>query len=754
MSATDTGTPDTARAGSDARPGAGDDLSYDVEGMTCGSCAARVQRVLSKQDGVADAQVNYATGMATVRLLDPSGDHDHLVAAVERIGYGLQPHRRAEDRRAAQLAEERRWRDRLLLAAPIALLFGGFMLLGMPMWAEEWAAPLLATLVVFGIGSPFLAEAWRRARARTTNMDTLIALGTLSAWAFSIVQYLTDGMPRYWDAPVFIVTFLVAGRYAEARAKASAGAALQSLLELGARQARVVEEDGSETMVDVESLQHGALVRVRPGETIPADGEVVEGRSAVDESMLTGESLPVEKAAGDPVTGATTNTSGALTIRVEAVGGRSVLAQMAALVERAQQGKGEAQRLADRISAVFVPVVIGIAVLTFVGWLLAGGDVPAATTAAVSVLIIACPCALGLATPVAVMAGTGRAAQLGVVVKGVEALEQTRHVDVVVFDKTGTLTRGEMSVADLALADTVEAGQPDEAARRHELLRIAGAVEADSEHPIGRAIAVAARRDGDLPAAEDFEALSGAGVRATVDQQPRLIGTRSLMAEEGLMGCATLEETATRWEGEGRTVVFAGWDGRVRGAIAVADTVKDDAAEVVAGLRDLGLDVALLTGDNQRTAEAVAGRVGIDRVLAEVLPADKQAEVERLQAEGLRVAMVGDGVNDAAALAQADLGVAMGTGSDVAINASDLTLVRGDLAQVPTAISLARATERTVRQNLGWAFGYNTLAIPVAALGLLTPAVAGAAMAFSSVSVVLNSLRLRRFGASPRGARS
>ena len=724
---------------------AGEELAFDVEGMTCGSCAARVQRVLSKQDGVAEAQVNYATGMATVRV-SGGGDPDGLVAAVERIGYGLSPHRRAEDRRAQQEAERRRWRDRLVVATPIALLFGAFMLFGMPMWAEEWAAPLLATAVVFGVGWPFLAEAWRRARARSTNMDTLIALGTLSAWSFSVVQWLGGGMPRYWDAPVFIVTFLVAGRFAEARAKSSAGAALQSLLELGARQARVVREDGTEEMVEVDALQHGDLVRVRPGETIPADGEVVGGTSAVDESMLTGESLPVDKAVGDTVTGATTNTSGALTVRVEAVGGRSVLAQMAALVERAQSGKGEAQRLADRISAVFVPAVIGVAVVTFLAWLALGGDLPAATTAAVSVLIIACPCALGLATPVAVMAGTGRAAQLGVVVKGVEALEQTRHIDVVVFDKTGTLTRGEMSVAEVALADTVEEGQASSEAREQELLAIAGAVEVDSEHPIGRAIVTATGSAGDLPPAEDFQSLSGAGVRATVSGAARLVGTRALMAEEGLMGCASLEEVARRWEGLGRTVVFVGWEGRVRGAIGVADTVKDDAGAVVSRLRELGLQVALLTGDNERTAQAVAGEVGIDRVLAEVLPADKQAEVERLQEEGLRVAMVGDGVNDAAALAQADLGVAMGTGSDVAINASDLTLVRGDLAQVPVAIELSRATERNIRQNLGWAFGYNTLAIPVAALGLLTPAVAGAAMAFSSVSVVLNSLRLRRFG--------
>ncbi|WP_341251768.1 heavy metal translocating P-type ATPase [Euzebya pacifica] len=713
------------------------ELEFDVEGMTCGSCAARVQRILSKQDGVADARVNYATGMAHVRLADDGVDDSALVAAVDRIGYGLVPHRRAEDRRAEQAAHERSWQRRLLVGAPIALLFGGFMLAGMPMWAEGWFAWTLVTAVTFGVGWPFLHEAWRRARALTTNMDTLIALGTLSAWGYSTVQWLIGGMPRYWDAPVFIVVFLVAGRYAEARAKARAGDALQSLLELGAKQARLIDPDGGEDrMVDVMELAVGDRVRVRPGETIPVDGTVVDGASAVDESMLTGESVPVEKSAGSPVTGATVNRGGALTVEVEAVGSRTVLAQMAALVERAQAGKGEAQRLADRVSAVFVPTVIVVALATFGIWLAVTGDVPAAVTAAVSVLIIACPCALGLATPVAVMVGTGRAASMGIVVKGIEALEQVRHVDVVVFDKTGTLTTGRMSVASVIGPD--------------EVLAVAGAVEVDSEHPIGQAIVAAARDAGPLPTAASFTSHAGAGVEADVDGVRRWIGTRRLMAEQGQTLPGELEDAATALEADGITAVFAAWDGAVHGVVGVADTVKESAADVVADLRGLGVEVALLTGDNSRTAEAVARRVGIDRVLAEVLPRDKQAEIERLQADGLVVAMVGDGVNDAPALTQADLGVAMGSGTDVAIQASDLTLVRGDLAQVPTAMRLAGATERVIRQNLTWAFGYNTLAIPVAALGLLTPAIAGAAMAFSSVSVVLNSLRLRRFGAEER----
>ncbi len=724
------------------------DLEFDVEGMTCGSCAARVQRVLGRQDGVADARVNYATGLAHVSV-EPSADVDPeaLAAAVAAIGYGLVPHRRAEECRAAQQAEQRRWGRRLVLGAPVALLFGVIMLTGMPHWFERWAAPLLATAVLFGIGWPFLAEAARRARARTANMDTLIALGTLSAWGFSAVEWAAEGMTVYWEAVVFIIVFLVAGRYAEARAKARAGEALQALLELGAKEARLVTAEGEERMVDVDALAVGDLVRVRPGETIPVDGKVVAGSSAVDESMLTGESVPVEKAVGSDVTGATTNAGGALTVRVTAVGSHTALAQIAALVERAQDGKGQAQRLADRVSAVFVPTVIVVALVTLTAWLLATGDAAAAVTAAVSVLIIACPCALGLATPVALMAGTGRAAQLGIVIKGVEALEQVRDVDVVVFDKTGTLTRGEMAVVDVAAADGVD---------RDTALAVAGLVEADSEHPIARAVVAAAAAaapagevEGTWPAgatAEGFRAVAGHGVTASVGGVDAFVGSRRMMVEGDQALPTGLASRAAEIESDGATAVLVAWDGEVRGVIGVADTLKDDAADVVADLKAVGVEVALLTGDNDRTARAVAASVGIERVLSEVLPSDKQAEIERLQADGLTVAMVGDGVNDAPALTQADLGIAMGTGTDVAIQASELTLIRGDLRSVPTAMRLARATERTIRQNLGWAFGYNTLAIPVAAIGLLNPAIAGAAMAFSSVSVVLNSLRLRRFG--------
>jgi copper-transporting P-type ATPase V len=534
-----------------------------------------------------------------------------------------------------------------------------------------------------------------------------------------------------------IIAFLVLGRYVEARAKGRAGQAIRALLELGAKQARVLR-DGQEVMVAVEQVVVGDLLRVRPGEKVPTDGEVVAGASAVDESMLTGESVPVDKMVGDPVTGATVNTSGVLTVRATRVGAETALAQIVRLVEDAQASKGHIQRLADRVAGVFVPVVIAIALATFAGWTLVGDDLKAGLVAAVAVLIIACPCALGLATPTAIMVGTGRGAELGVLIKGVEVLERTRRITTVVVDKTGTLTRGEMALTDTVPTAGLDAG---------ELLRRAGGVEADSEHPVGRAIATAARRRvGALPEAAAFQALAGRGARADVDGATVWVGRGKLMADAGLLTPAAMEDAARRLEADGKTAVLVGWDGEVRGVLAVADTLKDDAAELVGRLHAMGLEVAMLTGDNARTAQAIAGQVGIDRVLAEVLPDDKVGEVARLQGAGRVVAMVGDGVNDAPALVQADLGIAIGTGTDVAIEASDLTLIRGDLAGVATAIGLARRTYRTIVQNLGWAFGYNVAAIPLAAVGLLSPIVAGAAMALSSVSVVGNSLRLRRFG--------
>ena len=730
-----------------AAPTSAGERTFEVHGMTCGSCAARVQRILGRQDGVADAEVNFATGRAHVRLADDGPTQDQLVAAVDRIGYGLEPLRADEPRTAHVRNEEaaqRRWLRRVWLAWPIAALFLVAMVAGqvsstamqvMESTAGRLAALVLAVPVQFVVGWPFLAEAGRRARRLNANMDTLIALGTLAAFGFSVVQLYTGG-PLYFETAVLVIAFLVLGRYLEARAKRRAGAAIGALLELGARQARLVAPDGTEHTVPVERVRVGDVVRVRPGEKIPVDGAVTEGASVVDESMLTGESVPVEKTPGTRVSGATVNANGVLTVRATAVGADSALARIVALVERAQAGKGAAQRLADRVSAVFVPAVIAVALVTFGVWWLAVGAPLDGLTAAVSVLIIACPCALGLATPTAVMVGTGRGADLGVLIKGVEMLERTREIDVVVFDKTGTLTRGEMSLTDVVAGGVHE----------HELLARVAAAEVDSEHPIGRAIVAGARDRGlSVPRPETFGAVAGHGVRAELGGTTIWVGTRKLAAEGGLVLSGALDEVAGQLEADGRTAVLAGWEGEVHGVLAVADTVKDDAGAAVARLHDMGVQVAMITGDNARTAETIAAQVGIDRVLAEVLPDGKQDEVARLQAEGLRVAMVGDGVNDGPALVQADLGIAIGTGTDVAIESSDLTLMRGDLDGVATAIELSRATERTIRQNLAWAFGYNTLAIPVAALGLLSPIVAGAAMAFSSVSVVANSLRLRRF---------
>ena len=734
------------------RPPSTATLAFDVSGMTCGSCAARIQRVLSSYDGVQDAEVNFATGRAVVA---GSGtvDRQALIDAVAAIGYEITPAgdgpdaartsaaARVEAAESADAAHRRMWLVRLLVTAPAAVLMLSTMLYHeaamMTPWLR-WGQFAIATPVQLWAGWPFIREAARRARRLTANMDTLVAVGTTAAWGFSTYQLLIGGHVLYFEAQVVVIAFIILGRYLEARAKGRAGRAIRALLELGAKEARVVR-GGVEVMVPVDQVVVGDLVRVRPGEKVPVDGEVVAGASAVDESMLTGESVPVDKAVGSAVAGATLNVSGVLTVRTTAVGAESALAQIVRMVEDAQTGKSEAQRLADRVSGVFVPAVIAIATVTFALWTTIGGDPAAGLLAAVAVLIIACPCALGLATPMGIMVGTGRGAQLGILIKSVEVLERTRRITTVVFDKTGTLTRGEMTLTDVVAAAGID---------EHDLLRRAGAVEADSEHPIGQAIAAAARgRVGALPAVTGFEATAGHGLRGDLSDTTVWVGRRKLVAEAGLILPEALEDAATGLEREGKTAVFAGWEGEVRGVLAVADTTKPDAADVVAQLHAMGLEVAMITGDNARTADAIAGQLGIDRVLAEVLPEDKQTEVARLQHEGNVVAMVGDGVNDAPALVQADLGIAIGTGTDVAIESSDLTLMRGDLAGVLTAIRLSRRTYRTIVQNLFWAFAYNSLAIPLAAFGLLNPMLAGAAMALSSVSVVGNSLRLRRFNA-------
>ncbi|SCE78866.1 heavy metal translocating P-type ATPase [Micromonospora mirobrigensis] len=739
-------------------PVAANRIELAIGGMTCASCAARIEKKLNRMEGV-QATVNYATEKATVSYADQVTPDD-LIATVEKTGYTAvlpPPPTPAGTEPAGEPVDELRGlRNRLWTS--VALSVPVVLLAMVPAWQFtywQWLSLTLAAPVVVYGGLPFHRAAWINLRHGAATMDTLVSLGTLAAFGWSLwALFLGDaGMPGmthpfsldivrgggagniYLEAAAGVTTFILAGRYFEARSKRTAGAALRALLELGAKDVAVLR-GGVETRIPVDRLAVGDRFVVRPGEKIATDGTVDEGTSAVDASMLTGESVPVEVGPGDPVVGATVNAGGRLVVTATRVGADTQLAQMAKLVEEAQTGKAAVQRLADRISGVFVPIVIALAVGTLGWWLGADAGPTAAFTAAVAVLIIACPCALGLATPTALLVGTGRGAQLGILIKGPEVLESTRQVDTVVLDKTGTVTTGRMTLVDVLPAPGEE---------RADLLRLAGALEAGSEHPIARAIAVAAAEAGALPPVTGFANVEGLGVTGTVDGHEVVVGRLRLLRERGLDVPEAAERAVTDAEAAGRTAVLAGWDGRARGALAVADVVKPTSRAAVAGLRALGLTPVLLTGDNATVAHAVAAQVGIDRVIAGVLPADKVAEVERLQAEGRTVAMVGDGINDAAALARADLGLAMGTGTDVAIEASDLTLVRGDLTAAVDAIRLSRRTLAVIKGNLFWAFAYNVAALPLAAAGLLNPMVAGAAMAFSSVFVVANSLRLRRF---------
>ncbi len=708
-----------------------------VAGMTCASCAVRIQRTLARQEGVGDARVNFATRHATITYDAGRTDVGRLEEVVSRLGYLAMPLQRADevDGEHERERELRSWRIRAALSLPLAavvvVLVYGF---GGDAWAR-WLALALTAPIQFVASWPILAGAAKRARRLEANMDTLIALGTLTAFTFSMVRLFTGG-DVYFDSAAVIMAFIILGRYFEARATARASGAIAKLLELGAKDARVVV-DGEERMVPVCEVSAGDVLRVRPGEKVPVDGEVIDGRSSVDESMLTGESLPVEKTSGAEVAGATVNLDGALAIRATAVGSDTALAQIVRLVRTAQDSKAPIQRLADRIAGIFVPVVLVVATLTFLGWWLAAGDATAGVVAAVAVLIIACPCAMGLATPTAIAVGTGRGAQLGVLIKGGEVLEASRRIDTVIFDKTGTLTEGKMTLRGLVAVDGDD---------ERTVLARAAAVEASSEHPIAAAIVAAAHQQR-LPVApaKDFRSIAGLGVTARVEGHTLSVGRRELMSDRGMPIPPGLASRASDLARRGLTVTFVGWDGRVRGALAVGDTLKPNAAAIIGELHDLGIQVTMLTGDNAHTAKAIAIDVGIDEVLADVLPVDKVDEVRRLQSEGRTVAMVGDGINDAPGLVQADLGMAIGTGTDVAIESSDITLISGDLHGVVTALSLSRRTLRTIRQNLAWAFGYNTAAIPLAALGILPPIAAGAIMAASSVSVVTNSLRLFRF---------
>jgi len=735
-----------------------------IGGMTCASCAARIEKKLNKMDGVT-AAVNFATEKASVSF-PPAVSPEDLISVVEQAGYTavLPVPRAAESRPAAEPDETAGLRQRLLvsliLAVPVVVLA---MVPALQFRNWQWLSLALAAPVAVWGAWPFHRAALVSARHRAATMDTLISAGVTAAFAWSVYALLFTGagMPGmrmsftmlaqhagtsgiYLDAAAGVTVLILLGRYLEARAKRRSSAALRALASLGAKDAAVLR-DGREIRVPAEQLAAGDLFVVRPGEKIAADGVAESGSSAVDTSMLTGEPVPAEVTAGDAVTGGCVNTSGRLVVRATRVGADTQLAQITRLVEQAQAGKAPVQRLADRVSAIFVPVVIGIAVATLAAWLVTGQGPGAAFTAAVAVLIIACPCAMGLATPTAILVGTGRGAQLGILIKGPEVLESTRTIDTIVLDKTGTITTGTMSLADAVAAPGEDVS---------ELLRLADAAEDPSGHPIAAAIAdgARARLGSGLPDSEEFASLDGLGVTAVVGGRAVAVGRASWLEGEWAQRIPpALADRAAQAEAAGQTAVFAGWDGRVRGLLVIADTVKPTSAEAITRLRGMGLRPVLLTGDNECTARAVAGQVGIGEVIAGVLPAGKAAVIKELQAAGRVVAMAGDGVNDAAALAQADLGLAMGTGTDAAIEASDLTLVRGDLRAVPDAILLSRRTLRTIKGNLFWAFAYNTAAIPLAALGFLSPLIAGAAMAFSSVFVVTNSLRLRRFrpAASP-----
>lgn len=718
-------------------------VQLDIQGMTCASCAARIEKKLNKVDGV-HASVNCATEKATVEApseLSP----DDLIAVVEQAGYGAsvpKPEAPKVDE-AAALKPRVIWS--FALSIPVVAV-SMVPALQFPGW--QWVALVLSTVVVLWLGRSFHRATWANLRHGATTMDTLVSLGTLTAYGWSVYAMVFGhagmiGMTHhfefnlshqdplgfvYFEAAVTIISFLLLGRYIEARAKTESGAALRALLEVGAKQATVLD-GGQERLVDVSRVKVGDLVVVRPGEKVAVDGEVVEGRSAVDASIITGESLPVEVEPGSAVVGGSMNTTGRLVVRADAVGADSQLARIAAMVEEAQTGKADVQRLADKVSGIFVPIVLVIAAITLVGHLVAAHGLTMALSAAISVLIIACPCALGLATPSALMVGTGRGAQLGTVIRGPQVLERARSVQTIVFDKTGTLTTGEMSVVDV---------EPVAGVSREELLGLAAALESGSEHPIARAVvrAVANPR----PVAE-FRNVPGRGVQGTVDGQEVFAGSAAFMADLG--------HPEARWASDiiGSVVEVADTQ-RVLGRIVVADTLKPSAGTAIAQLKELGLTPVLLSGDNEATARAVAAEVGIDDVRAGVTPEGKVEAIKQLQAQGRQVAMVGDGVNDAAAIATADLGIAMGTGTDAAIAAGDITLMRHDLGAAVDAVRLSRATLRTIKSNLVWAFGYNTAAIPLAAFGMLTPMIAGAAMAFSSVFVVLNSLRLRGFKSS------
>lgn len=720
-------------------------LTLSVTGMSCAACAAAIERGLKKKTGVSEVVVNLAAEKATITYDNALISKEEIIRAIEDLGYGVAAEKNSEtnigdageEREKAELAARKRT---LFLVLAITLVTETLMFLDYRFQIHvpyhDWIMLVAATPIVFWAGLPTHRGAWRSIRHGSANMDVLISLGTLSAYAWGIAAFFIPNTISFMGISGMIMAFHLLGRYLEAIAKSKTSSAIRKLLELGAKTARIVV-DGQEREIPVERVLVGDILVVRPGEKIPVDGEIIEGYTTIDESMVTGESIPVEKTVGDPVVGATINKNGMIKFKATKVGKDTFLAQIIRMVEEAQGSKAPIQELADKVTGYFVPVVVVIAISTFIAWLAWGGidSLTRAAFAATAVLVIACPCALGLATPTAIMVGTGLGAENGILIKDAASLQTMLDVNTIIFDKTGTITKGEPAVTDII----PQAGFTEE-----KLLTMAAGGETGSEHPLGQAIVAAAQeRKLEIAQAKDFAAIPGHGIEAVIAGQKLVMGNRKLMVRHKIE-VSPLEEQVQQLEKEGKTVMFVAVAGKLAGIIAVADTVKADSKAAITRLKELGFTTAMLTGDNERTAKAIAEQVGINRVLAQVLPDQKEAEVRRLQEEGLVVAMVGDGINDAPALAQANVGIAIGTGTDIAIETSDITLIRGELTAVVTAIELARATFKIIRQNLFWAFGYNILAIPIAASGRLSPAIAALAMAMSSISVLLNSLRLRR----------
>lgn len=725
---------------------------FQIAGMTCAACANRIEKRLNKTEGVSSAPVNFALETVAVEYNPKEVAITDLKETVAKLGYQLEQKGEADgETESPQKKEQRKQTVRLIFSAilsfPLLWAMVSHFSFTSFIWVPDifmnpWMQFALATPVQFVIGWPFYTGAYKALRNKSANMDVLVALGTTAAYVYSLyltIQSLgahghTDGL--YYETSAILLTLILLGKRFEAKAKGRSSDAIKKLMKLQAKTATVVR-DGQEQVIPIEDVMTGDLVYVKPGERIPVDGEVTEGRSAVDESMITGESIPVDKSPGDSVTGATMNANGFLKIKAVNVGKDTALSQIIRVVEEAQGSKAPIQRLADQISGIFVPIVLGIALITFLIWYFwaAPGDVGEAISKLIAVLVIACPCALGLATPTSIMAGSGRSAEFGILFKGGEHLEKTHRLDTIVLDKTGTVTNGKPVLTDAVAADGFE---------ETELLRLAAAAETGSEHPLGEAIAAGVKEKGiDIPKLTRFEAKIGAGVLAEAAGKTILVGSRRLMESEGVQHEALLSQMSAL-EGEGKTAMLVSVDGEPAGLIAVADTIKETSREAVKRLMSMGLEVIMMTGDNRKTAEAIAKEAGITRVIAEVRPEQKAEEISRLQQTGSRVAMVGDGINDAPALATADIGMAIGTGTDIAMETADITLIRGDLNSIADAIRMSRLTMKNIKQNLFWALGYNTLGIPIAAFGFLAPWVAGAAMAFSSVSVVLNALRLQR----------